>query len=109
MPPGRDDVRSRGKTGSRRPTAKMTRLTHFGHLAAWPYAPKPLRSSMSGKGSEMKRREFIAGIGVAATWPMVARAQQKSKPVIGVLNGGGIDPSEPRAWGLRAFGQGLRE
>jgi putative ABC transport system substrate-binding protein len=57
----------------------------------------------------MKRREFIAGIGVAATWPMVARAQQKSKPVIGVLNGGGIDPSEPRAWGLRAFRQGLRE
>jgi putative tryptophan/tyrosine transport system substrate-binding protein len=57
----------------------------------------------------MKRREFIAGIGVAATWPMVARAQQKSKPVIGVLNGGGVDLSEPRAWGLRAFSQGLRE
>jgi hypothetical protein len=29
MPTGRDDVRFRGKTGSRRPTAKMTRLTQM--------------------------------------------------------------------------------
>jgi hypothetical protein len=24
----------------------------------------------------MRRRQFIAGLGIAATWPMVARAQQ---------------------------------
>ena len=57
----------------------------------------------------MKRREFIAGIGVAATWPIVARAQQKSRPVIGFLSGGNGNPSAPGAWGLRAFRQGLRQ
>jgi hypothetical protein len=32
----------------------------------------------------MKRREFIAGLGSAAIWPVVARAQQRM-PVIGYL------------------------
>jgi putative tryptophan/tyrosine transport system substrate-binding protein len=54
----------------------------------------------------MKRREFIAGLGGAAAWPVVARAQQPTLPVIGFVNGGAADGSEGH---VAAFRKGLGE
>jgi putative ABC transport system substrate-binding protein len=54
----------------------------------------------------MRRRDFIAGLGSAAAWPVVARAQQAAVPVVVLVNGGSADSSADAA---AAFRRGLGE
>jgi putative ABC transport system substrate-binding protein len=54
----------------------------------------------------MRRREFVTLVGSASAWPLVARAQQTPKPVIGFLD---IRSPEAITDRLRGFRQGLRE
>jgi putative tryptophan/tyrosine transport system substrate-binding protein len=55
----------------------------------------------------MNRREFIAGLGSAAAWPVMARAQQPARlPIIGFL--GAATPASWSQW-TGAFMQRLRE
>jgi putative tryptophan/tyrosine transport system substrate-binding protein len=54
----------------------------------------------------MKRREFIAGLGAATVWPVMARAQQQAMPVIGLFS---VRTAEFDAPLLAAFRRGLNE
>jgi putative tryptophan/tyrosine transport system substrate-binding protein len=55
----------------------------------------------------MKRREFIAGLGSAAAWPVAARAQGDRVRRIGFLSAGSDNPISQSA--LNAFVQGLQQ
>jgi putative ABC transport system substrate-binding protein len=52
----------------------------------------------------MRRREFIAGLGSTAAWPVVARAQERALPVVGLLQIGA-----PSSWDFTGFRQGLKD
>src|SRR5215470_12892166 len=54
----------------------------------------------------MRRRTFIALLGSAPAWLLVARAQQSTMPVIGYLSSGSAKGFATR---LAAFRQGLLE
>ena len=54
----------------------------------------------------MRRREFITLVGAAATWPLAARAQRPTMPVIGFLRSTPLNTSTSF---VAAFRQGLKE
>jgi putative ABC transport system substrate-binding protein len=54
----------------------------------------------------MRRREFLGLVGGAAAWPLAARAQQATMPVIGFLRGSAATGSE---YLVAAFNKGLND
>src|SRR6266511_4747280 len=56
--------------------------------------------------SHIERRKFLATLGgAAAAWPLAARAQQPTMPVVGFLRSASPEPD----YRLTAFRQGLKE
>ena len=52
----------------------------------------------------MRRRDFIAGLGSAAAWPVAVRAQQAAVPVVGLLGAQDFGQAAAVRQGLRELG-----
>src|SRR5262245_45320409 len=57
-------------------------------------------------GKPMRRRDFIAVLGAVASWPLAARAQRPSIPVIGFLD---ATTAADTVYRVSAFRDGLKE
>ena len=84
-------------------------------MSAFDPKPRPFQSTCAdwydtlslASGQAMRRRELMTLIGgMAATWPLMVRAQQASLPVVGLVDVGAADASVARA---TAFRKGLSE
>ena len=53
----------------------------------------------------MRRRDFIAGLGSAAAWPLTARAQQPAMPVVGFVSGRREDSAVASALFRKGLGE----
>src|ERR1700687_5862112 len=69
-------------------------------------APTAIGCRSSSGRSLMRRRDFIAGLGSAAMWPIASRAQQPAMPVVGFLHSGSPEVS-PNF--VAAFRKGLSD
>jgi putative tryptophan/tyrosine transport system substrate-binding protein len=56
---------------------------------------------------DIRRRDFITLLGGAAAWPLAARAQQPTLPVVGFLRSETLTNVPPDR--VTAFRQGLKE
>jgi putative ABC transport system substrate-binding protein len=76
---------------------------------AWHGANRPDAAALVGGTGQsamvdMRRRDFVLALGAAAAWPLAARAQQRTMPVVGYLYS---SSARGRARQMTGFQQGL--